>query len=236
VDDEPLARERLGRLLREAGCKVLAEIQDGHDLKDWISGRPVADAIFMDIQMPGGNGLEILAELTNPPPVVFVTAHSEYAIRAFDMAAVDYLLKPVFEDRLARTLDRLRAHQVRSPDSSELKILMAPSQRFLVKAGVGHLFLELKRVSHFQIEDEIVWAWAGGRRFRTQWTALAEVEATFPESGLMRIQRNILLRPETVIGFRPLLAGRIAVRIADGIELEVSRTMTPRLKQLLGLG
>lgn len=236
VDDEPLARNRLSRLLREAGCEVLAEIENGASLKEWLASGLALDAIFLDIQMPGGSGFEILAELPEPPPVVFVTAYAEHAARAFDIAAVDYLLKPVFEDRLQIALDRIRNHQIRLLNAVELRSLAAASAlRFTVKAGVGRLFLELKKVTHFEVEDEVVWAWAGGKRFRTQWTALSEVEGAFPYAGLLRIQRHVLLRPEAVLGFRPLPAGRIAVRVAEGIELTVSRATTHSLKQQLGL-
>ncbi|HJW43520.1 MAG TPA: response regulator, partial [Geothrix sp.] len=99
VDDEPLARERLSRLLQEAGCDLIGELGDGVALLDWLKEPHEVDVIFLDIQMPGLSGLEVLAEVPDGPPVVFVTAYSSYAVRAFELAAVDYLLKPVFEDR-----------------------------------------------------------------------------------------------------------------------------------------
>jgi DNA-binding LytR/AlgR family response regulator len=236
ADDEPLARERLGRLLREAGCEVMAELEDGPSLLDWFSTGREADALFTDIQMPGANGLEVLAELRNAPPVVFVTAYSDYAVRAFELAAVDYLLKPVYEDRLAKSLERLRNNQVSRLSQGEIRNLLPSNHRFLVRAGLGRLFLELKHVSHFEVEDEVAWAWAGGKRFRTQWTSLKEVEQAFPDGNLLRISRQALLRPDAVLGFRPISAGRIMVRVADGKELEVSRAMTPRLKEQMGVG
>ena len=97
AEDEPLARERLVRLLREGGCEILAELEDGASLVAWMAEHPDApiDALFLDIQMPGITGLEALAELKNPPLTVFVTAHPGYALQAFDAAAIDYVLKPV---------------------------------------------------------------------------------------------------------------------------------------------
>ncbi|HJW33510.1 MAG TPA: response regulator transcription factor [Holophagaceae bacterium] len=238
VDDEPLARERLSRLLREAGCEVVAELGDGPSLLAWLRSSPgEVDGLFLDIQMPGGSGLEVMAELPATPPVVFVTAFAEHAVRAFEAEAVDYVLKPVFADRLERCLARLRARQVPTRTGPELRALMpAAPQRFLVKAGVGNVFLDLKKVSHFEVLDEIVWAWAGSQRFRTQWTAIADVEAAFAEGKLLRIQRHQLLRLEAVLGYRTLPGGRWKVRVSEGVELEVSRSATPRLRERLGLG
>ena len=235
ADDEPLARRRLGRLLREAGCEVLAELSGSAEVLAWFESGQEADALFLDIQMPGLSGLEVLAELASPPPVVFVTAHVQYAVQAFEAAAVDYLLKPVTEDRLARTLDRLRQHQIPRRKGPEIAALLpGHGSRFPVRAGEGFIFLDLKKVTHFEVEDEIVSAWAG-EPYRTSWSTLGEVEEAFPEEDLLRIHRHLLLRPPMVLGFRPLLGGRGEVRVAGGKTLEVSRSSVPKLKAVLGL-
>jgi two-component system LytT family response regulator/two-component system response regulator AlgR len=237
ADDEPLARARLARLLREAGCELKAELADGPAVLAWLREPKDVDALFLDIQMPGATGLEVAAELADCrhcPPVVFVTAHSEHAVRAFEAAAVDYILKPVSAERLARTLARLREGGPRRGDPG-----VSALQRFPVKAGEGHVFLDLRRTTHFEVEEEVVWAWAPAQgvasRHRTAWTTLAEVEAAFPGVGLIRIQRHLLLRPEAVLGLRSLEGGRASVRVADGMDLEVSRSVTPKIKELLGL-
>jgi len=233
ADDEPLARMRLSRLLREAGCEVQAELEDGAGVLAWLAEPKEVDALFLDIQMPGATGLEVAAELEDCrycPPVVFVTAYSEHAVRAFEAAALDYILKPVSAERLAKALARLQDEAPKKPEAPNLH-----PQRFPVKAGEGHVFLDLKRTTHFEVEEEVVWAWAAGSRHRTPWTTLAEVEAAFPGAGLIRIQRHLLLRPEAVLGLKPLEGGRASVRVAEGADLEVSRSVTPRLKELLGL-
>jgi two-component system LytT family response regulator/two-component system response regulator AlgR len=237
ADDEPLARTRLARLLREAGCDVKAELADGPAVLDWLREPREVEALFLDIQMPGATGLEVAAELADCahcPPVVFVTAHSEHAVRAFEAAAVDYIMKPVSAERLAKTLSRLREgglHRVEGP--------LAKAQRFPVKAGEGHVFLDLKRTTHFEVVEEVVWAWVTAHgapsRHRTAWTTLAEVEAAFPGTRMIRIQRHLMLRPEAVLGLKSLEGGRASVRVGEGLDLEVSRSVTPRLKELLGL-
>ena len=105
-----------------------------------------------------------------------------------------------------------------------------------MKAGGGHLLVDLRKVTHFELEDDVVWVWSGAKRFRGPWESILDVLEAFPGAGLMRIQRNLLLRPEMVVGVRSLPGGRMAVRTAEGQELEVSRTMTPTMKEFLGLG
>jgi DNA-binding LytR/AlgR family response regulator len=242
ADDEPLARARLGRLLREAGCEVAAELPDGPSLLAWLKEGHDVDALFLDIQMPGLSGFEVMAELSDThecPPVVFVTAFAEHAVRAFEAEALDYILKPLSAERLEKTLARFRQGPVRRRNAGELKSILSGQPRFPVKAGEGHVFLELKRTTHFEVEEEVVYAHATTQgklqRYRTDWTTLAEVEEAFPTAGLVRIQRHLLLRPEAVLGLRPIEGGRAAVRVAEGVDLEVSRSVTPKMKEILGL-
>lgn len=266
VDDEPLARERLVRLLRELRCVVVAELTSGRSLLDWMQCNPRTDALFLESHMSGGGGLELLAEMHGPPPVIFVTAHAEHAVRAFDADVVDYVLKPVFKSRLERALARLEAKlrlaciqdadalmsmQSQSPGwgapseawppnpaSARVRrslLIEEPVHRIPVKVGDGKLLVELRKVTHFHVEDEIVWVWTGGKRFRTQWTSLTEVEQALCDPGLMRIQRNILARPSLVLGIRSLPGGRCKIRYLEGIELEVSRSATPTLRARIGI-
>ena len=236
VDDEPLARERLSRLLREAGCTVVGELGDGVALLHWLKEPAEVDVIFLDIQMPGLSGMEVLAEVPSSPPVVFVTAYSTYAVRAFELAAVDYLLKPVFEDRLAKCLQRLRDRLIRPLSPAELKTLLPPPVRFPIRAGEGEIYMELELVTHFELEGDRVWACRGQNRYLTRWASLSEVEQAFPEDGMLRIQRHLLLRPRMVKGMRPASVGRIKVMVAPAMELTVSRAMTPKAKECIRPG
>ncbi|WP_257310422.1 LytR/AlgR family response regulator transcription factor [Geothrix fuzhouensis] len=236
VDDEPLARERLSRLLKEAGCEVVGELGDGVALLHWLKEPGAVDVIFLDIQMPGLSGLEVLAEVSDCPPVVFVTAFSSYAVQAFELAAADYLLKPVFEDRLAKCLQRLRDRLIRPLSPTELKTLLPPPIRFPIRAGDGEVYMELELVTHFELESDRIWACRGQNRYLTRWATLAEVEQSFPDDGMLRIQRHLLLRPRMVKGIRPTTVGRIKVLVAPNVELVVSRAMTPRTKECVRTG
>lgn len=236
ADDEPLARERLKRLLANEACDVLAEFEDGKSLLEWLNTHPPVDVAFMDIQMPGLNGLEVLAELQDPPPVVFVTAHPAFAAQTYEFPAMDFLVKPVFAERLAKTLERARNHQIPKMIWTELRTKSIPCPRVAIKAGEGIVYIELTKLTHFEFRSGGVLAFRGSTSYPTRWMHLTEVEQAFPEAGLMRIHRNLLLRPESVIGSRRALGGRIKVTVAEGVELTASLGMTSQLKARLANG
>lgn len=227
AEDEPYNLKRLVRLLKEQGCEVVAELEDGPSVLEWIEAGGQADAFFLDIQMPGITGLEVALDLDKRQSVVFVTAFAEHAVKAFEQAAVDYLLKPVTGERLTLTLERLRARRQEAPKAS------GPF-RFPVKAGDGVLLVELSKTTHFEYDDGWVWAHAGSK-FRTLWKTLAEAETALEGRGLLKAHRHILLRPEAILGVKNLDSGRLQVRLAGGTELEVSRGAAPAIKQRLGL-
>lgn len=227
AEDEPLNLERLARLLEEQGCAVVGRFRSGTALRAWLQDEPEVDALFLDIRMPGPSGLELLRELAGRIPAVLVTAHGEHALEAFDGAALDYLLKPVSAERLARCLERLRRRQPPAP------VPPRKPGRYPVKAGEGVVFLELARTTHFEVEEEVVWAHASGR-FRTLWSTLAEVEAAFPAAGMLRVHRHLLVRPEAIVGVKPHWGGRCTVTLAGGTELQGSRGATARLRARLG--
>ena len=228
AEDEPLNLRRLVRLLQDCGCEVVTTCPDGDMLGRWLDSGGKADALFLDVEMPELDGLGLARRLDPGLPVVFVTAHPERAVEAFEVEAADFLLKPVTTERLAQAIARLRKRLPASGPPTR------KGNRFAVQAGEGLVFLDLARTTHFEVIDEVVWAHAG-ESFRTLWHSLGEVEAQFPEAGLLRIQRHLLLRPESVVGLRPSLNGRLKVRISGGQELEASRGASPGLKERLGL-
>ncbi|MDP1830890.1 MAG: response regulator, partial [Geothrix sp.] len=197
AEDEPFNLRRLTRLLREAGCEVMAELEDGPAVLDWLSRGEAVDALFLDIQMPGLTGLDVSADLPRPFPVVFVTAYAEHAVRAFEQGAADYLLKPVTAERLAATLQRLRT-LVGSGAGRENPVRPGGPFRFPVKAGEGVVLVDLARTTHFIFEDDAVWAFAG-ERLRTIWKTLAEAEAALG-TRVVRGHRHLLIRPEAIVG------------------------------------
>ncbi|GLH73347.1 DNA-binding response regulator [Geothrix limicola] len=241
AEDEPFNLRRLTRLLREAGCEVVAELEDGPSVLAWLTRGEAVDALFLDIQMPGLTGLDVSADLPRPFPVVFVTAYAEHAVRAFEQAATDYLLKPVTAERLAATLQRLRTRtdartDVRSETGGGHEAVPRPAGpfRFPVRAGEGVVLVDLARTTHFLFEEDAVWAFAG-ERLRTTWKTLAEAESALG-ARVVRGHRHLLIRPEAIVGLRAGDSGRLRVRLSGGAELEVSRGAAPGLKARLGLG
>lgn len=227
AEDEPYNLRRLSRLLREAGCEVVAEVEDGPSALAWLARGEAVDALFLDIQMPGLTGLELVEALDRPLAVVFVTAYAEHAVKAFDQAATDYLLKPVTAERLAATLQRVRARVER-----EAALPPGPF-RFPVRAGEGLVLVDLAKTTHFTFEEEAVWAFAG-ERLRTTWKTLAEAESALG-GRVVRGHRHLLIRPGAVVGLRAGDSGRLLVRLAGGIEVETSRGAAPGIKTRLGL-
>lgn len=230
AEDEPYNLKRLARLLREQGCEVVAGLEDGLAVMEWLEAGGDADALFLDIRMPGLSGLEVAKRLrAEHLPVVFVTAFPMHAVDAFEVAAVDYLLKPVEEERLAVALERLQ--------STHKRVVAPRTQgpfRYAVKAGEGYIFMNLAQTTHFEYEDGIVWAHANGR-FRTQWKSLAEAEAALEGQGILKAHRHVLVRPEAIIGMKHLDSGRLMVRLAGGTEIQVSRGAAPQIKARLGM-
>jgi DNA-binding LytR/AlgR family response regulator len=229
AEDEPFNRKRLTRLLREAGCEVVAELPDGPAVLEWLEAGGQADALFLDIEMPGASGLEVALDIPKHLPVVFVTAYAEHAVKAFEAAALDYLLKPVTAERLEMSLHRLQERLERAPAPL---VRPAASQRYPVRAGEGLVLLDLAKTSHFLFEEDSVWSFVNGERFRTTWKSLTEVEAAFP--SLVRGHRHLLIRPEAVVGIKAGEFGRLLVRLQGNVTQEVSRGAAPRLKERLG--
>jgi two-component system LytT family response regulator/two-component system response regulator AlgR len=234
AEDEPMNLRRLVRLLEECGCEVVATFGNGLEVEEWLAAGHTVDALFLDIQMPGLDGLSLRASVDLGLPVVFVTAHAHHAVESYNLDAVDFLLKPATTDRLAKALAKVRRSlEQKRPIHEE----DAPKDmRYPVIAGSGVVLLDLAKTAFFEVEDQVVWAFAG-ERFRTKWRTLGEVETFFPDADLIRIQRHLLIRPAAVMGLRSSGNGnRVLVRMVGGVELEASRGATPELKRRLRLG
>jgi DNA-binding LytR/AlgR family response regulator len=233
AEDEALSMKRLVRLLQEAGCTVVNRFSEGRGALDWLQQHREVDAVFLDIHMPNLDGMAILKTLNGQVPVVLTTAYTEHAVEAFDSEAVDYLLKPVTASRLERALKRIEARNSTAHALPALPTQSGPL-RYPINAGEGVVLVDLHKTTYFEVENEVVWAHAGAR-LRTLWTSLGDVEAAFPNAGMLRIHRHLLIRPEAVVGLKPAPGGRAIIRLAGGEEIEASRGGAPRLRERLGL-
>lgn len=246
ADDEPLARRRLRRLLAEhPDLEILGEAGDGRSaLEQCLALRP--DLLFLDVAMPGLDGvvcLERLGELlpeAQRPLTVFTTAYEEHALRAIELGGLDYLVKPVEAETLARALrrarDRLGGGASRALPPGAAVPREEPLRHLAALRGEKILRLDLDQVAAILLEDTLCYALCPAGRFRLK-QSLGELELRLPAPPFLRVSRSALVSLDWVAQLDPLFSGRyqLTLRAPVGEKLEVSRRRAKRLKELLGL-
>jgi DNA-binding LytR/AlgR family response regulator len=239
VDDEKLARDRLGRMLKKLDdVDLVGEAGNGGAAVELIdAAKP--DVVFLDVQMPGMDGFAVLEGLSHSPEVVFATAHDEYAIKAFEVHAVDYLLKPIARDRLDRSLSRVRRRleSQTSPDWRELvESVRNPARRFpeQVPAHKGKqiLLLPIKDICWFEVEYRLVYAHTATERYMTNFT-LKELEDRLDPEVFFRAHKSRLVNLRFVQAIVPWFGGRykLVMRDEGKSELELSRAQARVLRR-----
>jgi two-component system, LytTR family, response regulator len=238
VDDEELARQLLREYLSEAGgIEVVAECGNGFDAVRAI-GELKPDLVFLDVQMPKLDGFEVL-ELVDPPPaVIFVTAYDQYAMRAFDTHAVDYLLKPFRLDRFKTALERARARLGEPlPAPAELAAATRPPgrplDRVVVKDGARVHIIPIAKLDYVEAQDDYIALHSDKKSYLKQ-QPISSIEAQLDPRRFVRIHRSCIVNLERLARIEPYSKdSRVAV-LQDGTQLPVSRSGHARLKELLG--
>jgi two-component system LytT family response regulator len=241
VDDEGLARKRLRKLLQkyQSELEIIAEAQNGEEAVEKISAlRP--EVIFLDVQMPGYDGFEVVRRLRTKPFIVFVTAYNEYALKAFEENSVDYLLKPIEQKRLDKAVEKLR----RLFDSSKLQFneniermlsqLVSPSlQRMKVKIGEKILLLDLSDVVYFEAKDKYTFLHTSDREYMIDET-ITDLEVKLDKSNFIRIHRAIIVNVKFIRELVKWFAGRYKAKLKDKRETEliVSRRYADQIRHL----
>jgi two-component system, LytTR family, response regulator len=224
VDDEAPARAKLRRLLSTAGdVEIAGEARTGRDAIAAIK-RSRPDVVFLDIQMPGLDGFGVLATISDDAPyVVFVTANDQHAIRAFEVGAVDYLLKPYTPQRFEQVLARARERVAAAPDRDRPVRDSRPAlQRVLVMANGRAVFLPVDRIDRFEADRNYVAVVSGAARYRLRATIAAVAERLDP-AQFLRINRSTLVRLDAVKAMQEWSHGDYRVTMHDGTELIWSR-------------
>jgi len=241
VDDEELARSLLRELLAaHPELRIVAECANGFEAVR-AAAETQPDLLLLDIQMPKLDGFEVLELLGGQIPAIFVTAYDEHALRAFEVHAVDYLLKPVSPERLAEALSRARARLAQGARAAllplrEIAAAARPGPRFLERILIRdesrvHV-LPVGTVDSIEAQDDYIAVRAGGKSFLKQQT-LAEIEALLDPARFVRIHRSYLLNVERLARIELYAKdSRIAI-LKDGTKLPVSRAGYARLKELL---
>jgi len=248
VDDEPLALERLHRLLeRTQRVNVVGTAVEPEEAVKALTLDP-PDVCFLDIHMPRLSGFELLARLPSQPAVVFTTAYDRYALQAFAVNTVDYLLKPVTSECLERSLtklERLRSVGVAAqPDLQSTIMQLTRSlrestpeypERMASRLGDRIWFLELHRVTHFYAEDKLTHAVCEGKPYCLDHT-IAELERTLNPRKFLRIHRSTIVNVAWIREVALLPGGSLSVRLKDGrdTELTVARDRAGEFRRRLG--
>ena len=250
VDDEPAAREAIRALLADdPDIRVVGECADGPTALDAIRGEP-PDLLFLDVQMPEMDGFTLLRQLdpAELPVVVFVTAYDQYALRAFDVHALDYLLKP-FDDERFRGAVALAKQRVREGKlgalSEQLAALLdgiarppAPRngqylKRLAIKAGGRVTILGVKDIDWIQAEGDYVKIHAG-RAWHLLRETMKHLETQFDPARFVRIHRSTIVNVERIKELQPYFRGEYVVILLDGTSLKLSRNYKEHLEAALG--
>jgi two-component system LytT family response regulator len=223
VDDEQPARDRLGRMLAEIpDVEIVGEAGDGERAMEEIA-RLKPDLVLLDIQMPGCTGMEVAASLPSPRPhIVFCTAFDQYAVDAFELSAVDYLLKPVSRARLGQALDRVRRGQKSDAAIEKAAYAAAPPSRFLARRGSAYRVVPARDVLCFLSEDGITKLHAADQQYWMSPT-LNDLEERLDPKRFFRVSRGVIVNLDAVRELAPTAGGHGEVTLKDGSRHEVSR-------------
>ena len=234
VDDEQPARERLRRLLDEVSdVEIAGEAEDGEAAMEAIT-RLEPDVVFLDIQMPGCTGMELAASLPSPRPhIIFCTAFDQYAVDAFELSAVDYLLKPVNRARLAQALERVRGGLKSDEAIEKATLAAAPPSRFLARRGASYRVIPGRDVLCFVSENGLTKLCATDQHYWMSPT-LNDLEARLDARQFFRISRAAIVNLDSVRELSPTAGGHGELTLKDGSKHEVSRRRFKELTERLG--
>ncbi len=244
VDDERLAVERLVRLLEATGRVVIAGSTTDSETALAYLREHLVDVLFLDIQMPGLTGFDLLERLNRDDlPVIFTTAYDRYAVEAFEVNSVDYLLKPIEPERLERALDRCQTRAAPGADARTFARDVAEHltgrralERMASRSGERTVIFETARVSHFIARDKLTFAVVSGHEHVIDFT-LNQLEAQLDRRRFARIHRNALVNVNFVQELDAWVDGGVLVRLKDEkrTELSVARDRVRPLKERLGI-
>jgi two-component system LytT family response regulator len=239
AEDEKPARDKLARLVQQHGdITLVAACADGVETARAIESlRP--DAVLLDIQMPGMSGLEVAAQLDaeDAPLIVFVTAFDEHAVRAFELNAVDYLLKPYDRERLDQTIARVRERFTLQSDRrapiATARAQTHAAERLLVPTGELLQLIDASTIESLEADDNYVHVYAGSKRYVLRRT-LQDLLAQLGELRFARIHKSAAVNIAAIQSFAPLFKGDYQVKLASGRELRLSRRYKDALFARLG--
>ena len=239
ADDEPLARQLVRQYTsRVPNVTIVAECGNTGELEAALA-RPGADAAFLDIRMPGRDLFDVLSDAAQHaplPPLIFATAYDRYAVRAFEMNAVDYLVKPFtelrFQEALTRARDRLSAGAQNGDIPALLRDLGRRPDRLLVPEGNRIVPLAVSRITWIRAEGDYARIHSDGKSYLVYRT-LTDLEGRLDPAEFLRIHRSAIIRVDQIVEVQPADSGRYEVTLTDRTRLIVSRSRGAALKKLM---
>ena len=236
ADDEPLARRTLRTYLRDLGCSgAINEAGDGTTAVA-LANEHRPGLVFLDVVMPGATGLEVLRQLDYEPKVIFTTAHDEYAVTAFELGALDYVLKPFGKERLQRAIERGEAalNTAAAPlltRATEALRPASPLSRIFVRDGSRILPVEISQIERIQGADDYATIITNSKEYLVN-IRLSDLEARLEQAHFLRIHRSHLINLQFVTAIDPWDSVRLQVAMQSGVKIVASRTGSKRLREL----
>lgn len=234
VDDEPLAVERLQHLLHALPEAAIVGTANSGEAALAIAEAQAPDLVLLDIAMPGLDGIDVARALSASavdPAVVFVTAFDNFAVAAFDVAAVDYLMKPVEPERLARALERVRAHLRSGRD--KLREMPRHVEEFWVPDHSGLVRIAAADIHRITAERDYMRLHVGARSWLIHRT-IGKLEEDLDPALFLRVHRSVILRRDTITGLYRDDTGHWTARLADGAEQRIGRSYVDEVKRFAG--
>ncbi|MBK7652618.1 MAG: response regulator [Flammeovirgaceae bacterium] len=238
IDDEPLSREIMKNYLRNfSEIEIVEECNDGFEgVKAIQQHQP--ELIFLDIQMPKINGFEMLELIQPAPAVIFITAFDEFALKAFEANAIDYLLKPVAEDRFQKAVQKFLDKSGQAPNTSELLETMAkaPSQsnRIVVKTGSKVKIIPVQEIQYLEAEDDFVKIVTAEGSFLKNKT-MSFYEQSLDSNLFVRVHRSFIVHIGQITKIEPYQKETHMAILRNGQQIPISKTGYPKLKLILGI-
>lgn len=235
IDDEQLARELIKNYLKDhPEIQIIGECENGFEgARDIAELKP--DLVFLDIQMPKLNGFEMLELTENPPEIIFITAHNDFAIRAFEMNAIDYLLKPYSKERLLAAIQKA-TERIISGTAKENKInqlvqqsLTEKLERIVVKTGTKIKVIPVEKINYLEAQDDYIMVYTDEGKHLKQGT-MKYYEDHLDESKFIRVHRSYIVRIDQVVQLEPYAKDNYMLKLKNGASLKISRNGLKNLK------
>ncbi|HEY0006539.1 MAG TPA: LytTR family DNA-binding domain-containing protein [Pyrinomonadaceae bacterium] len=245
VDDESLAREMLREMLKDdEDVEIIGECVNGREAVEVINAE-MPDLIFLDVQMPEIGGFEVLESLKagRMPHIIFVTAYDQYAVRAFEVHALDYLLKPFDRERFEASWQRAKAQILRERNGNldqriialleELKAESKYLERLVIKSGGRIFFLEVDEIDWIEAEGNYVSVHSGKKTHLLRET-ISSLETQLDPKKFVRIHRSSIIKIDRILELQPWFHGEYKVVLQDSTQLTLSRSYREKLQEALG--